>query len=110
MKVHLIAQPAIDAFVKQHARSKTSFAEWLTALKGADWEKPEDIKRTFGSSDLLGKGSDRVVFNIAGNNYRMICRYFFRSTMVHLYICFIGTHAEYDNLCKKGDQYTVWNY
>jgi mRNA interferase HigB len=48
------------------------FKLWLTFLKLADWKEPGDITKTFGSADLLGNGSDRVVFDIAGNNYRMI--------------------------------------
>lgn len=65
---------------------------------------------TFGAADLSGDGSDRVVFNIAGNNYRMICKYHFGVTKVHLYVKWIGTHAEYTELCKKNDQYSISIY
>ena len=75
-----------------------------------DWAQPGDIPKTFGSADLLGNGSDRVVFDIAGNNYRMICKYHFGVTSVHLYIKWIGTHAEYTKLCDDNKQYTVNNY
>ena len=76
----------------------------------ADWTEPGDITKTFGSADLLGNGSDRVVFDIAGNNYRMICKYHFAVTRVHLYIKWIGTHAEYTKLCDANKQYTVNSY
>ena len=76
----------------------------------ADWSKPGDITETFGSADLLGNGSDRVVFDIAGNNYRLICKYHFGLTRVHLYIKWIGTHAEYAKLCDDNKQYTVNSY
>ncbi|MEI7896936.1 MAG: type II toxin-antitoxin system HigB family toxin [bacterium] len=69
--------------------------------------KMPNIRHTFGSADLLGQGSSRVVFNIGGNNYRMICKYHFGSSLVHLFVCWIGTHAEYDELCNHGGQYTV---
>lgn len=91
----------------KHAGSKVSFGIWLEILKGADWYKPGDIKRTFGSADLLGEGCERVVFNIGGNNYRIICKYLFGSKMVHLFVCWIGTHAAYDKLCERNEQYTV---
>jgi mRNA interferase HigB len=77
MKVHLIRKETIEHFARQNARSRSSFQEWLTKLKYADWENPEDIQATFSSADLLGNGSDRVVFDIGGNNYRMICKYWF---------------------------------
>jgi HigB_toxin, RelE-like toxic component of a toxin-antitoxin system len=59
---------------------------------------------------LLGRGSNRVVFDIGGSNYRMICKYAFGEKQVHLFICWIGTHAEYDKLCAGREQYTVTNY
>jgi mRNA interferase HigB len=110
MKVHLIRKETIEAFAKQNARSKTSFEEWLSKLKYADWEKPMDMSATFGSADLLGKNSNRVVFDIAGNSYRMICKYAFGDKQVHLFVCWIGTHAAYNKVCKVNQQYTVSEY
>jgi mRNA interferase HigB len=48
-----------------------------------------------------------VVFDIGGNNYRMICKYVFGEREIHLFVCWIGTHADYDALCKKNEQYTI---
>ncbi|MCU7552880.1 type II toxin-antitoxin system HigB family toxin [Chitinophagaceae bacterium LB-8] len=110
MKVHLIRKETIEDFVLKNARSRPSFEEWLEKLRYADWEKPTDIQETFGSADLLGKSSNRVVFNIAGNTYRMICKYAFGEKQVHLFICWIGTHTKYDELCHDEEQYTVSLY
>jgi mRNA interferase HigB len=110
MRVRLIREETIRAFIVEHARSRSSFEEWLAALYIADWEKADDIKQTYGSSDLLGNGSSRVIFNIGGNKYRMICKYAFGDKMVHLFICWMGTHAEYDKLIDKNEQYTVSKY
>ena len=110
MKVHLIRKETIESSVAGNARSKPSFAIWLTAIKYADWNAPSDIKQTFGAADLLGNSSSRVVFDIGGNNYRMICKYAFGNKQVHLFICWIGTHAEYDKLCNNEEQYTITNY
>ena len=107
MKVHLIKKQTIENYILANARSKSSFNIWLTAIKYADWTKPEEIKRTFGAADLLGNGSNRVVFDIGGNNYRMICKYQFGDTQVHLFICWLGSHAEYDELCYINKQYTI---
>lgn len=110
MKVHLIRRSTIAAFIAIHAGSKNSFNVWLSVLKYADWESPEDICLTYGSADLLGNGSNRVVFNIGGNNYRMICKYGFGEKEVHLFILWLGTHAEYTRLCKANLQYKVSSY
>ncbi len=107
MKVRLIKKKSIEDFALQNARSRSSFRIWLAFLKRADWNEPGDIADTFSSADLLGNGCNRVVFNIAGNNYRMICKYQFGFTRLHLYIKWIGTHAEYTSLCNKNEQYTV---
>lgn len=110
MKIHLIRRETVDTYKKQNAQSRVSFEEWLVKLKYADWVIPEDIQSTFPSADLLGKGSNRVVFDIGGNKYRLIAKYAFGDTQVHLFICWIGTHAEYDKLCKTGEQYLIHNY
>jgi mRNA interferase HigB len=110
MKVHLIKRQTIENYAQDNARSRCSFQQWLSALKYADWSTPEDILDTFGSADLLGNGSNRVVFNIGGNNYRMICHYCFGETEVHLFVCWIGTHAEYTMLCREKDQYAISHY
>lgn len=107
MKARLIKRKSIEDFALQNAGSRSSFRIWLTFLKNADWIEPGDISATFGSADLLGNSSNRVVFNVAGNNYRMICKYHFGITRVHLYIKWIGTHAGYTKLCDDNKQYTV---
>ena len=110
MKVHLIRKATIEGFTRQNAQSRVSFEEWLTKIKNADWEKPTDMKATFRSTDLLGKSSSRAVFDIAGNSYRMICKYAFGDKQIHLFVCWIGTHAEYDELCNNSQQYTISIY
>jgi len=107
MKVRIIKQKSIENFAFQHARSRSSFRIWLALLKWVDWNVPADITDSFGSADLLGNGSDRVVFDIGGNHFRMICKYHFGITRLHLYIKWIGTHAEYTALCNDNEQYTV---
>lgn len=110
MKVHLIRKETIEGYAGKNPGSRSSFQHWLTKLKFSDWEKPTDMQSTFGSADLLGKSSSRIVFNIGGNNYRMICKYAFGDKKVHLFVCWIGTHAEYDELCSNSEQYTVNDY
>ncbi|MBL0911999.1 MAG: type II toxin-antitoxin system HigB family toxin [Bacteroidia bacterium] len=110
MKVHLIRKESLEAFGLYHAQSRGAFGEWLSKVKFADWEKPEDILHTFGSADLLGRDCHRIVSDIGGNKHRLIAKYAFEETQVHLFICWIGTHAEYDRLCRAGEQYTIHSY
>ena len=107
MKIHLIRKETIERYAKFHPNSRQPLKDWLVKLKFADWETPEDIQNTFNAADILGNGSNRVVFDIAGNNFRIICKYWFGLERVHLYFKWIGTHTEYDKLSKKQEQYTV---
>ena len=110
MKVHLIKKQSIEDYILNNAGSRTSFETWLSIIKRIDWKDPNEIISTFNTADILGKGSNRVVFNIGGNNHRMICKYLFGDTKVHLFIKWIGTHAEYTKLCNDGRQYEINAY
>lgn len=110
MKVHLIKKQSIEDYLKKNARSKSSFNIWLSILKRADWNEPYDIVSTFNTADILGKGSNRVVFNIGGNNFRIICSYHFGANKVHLFVKWIGSHSAYTKLCNEGRQYEVNDY
>lgn len=110
MKVHLISKQTIEDYILENARSKASFEIWYSILKNSDWNKPKDIVYTFCNSDILGNGTDRVVFNIGGNNYRLICKYHFGKSKVHLFIKWIGSHAEYTRLCNEGKQFDISSY
>jgi mRNA interferase HigB len=107
MRAHLIRTRTVRLFVEVYPSGKTAFEDWLALIKAAAWETPGDIKKTFRTADLLGRGSNRVIFNIAGNQFRMICKYAFGESQIHLFICWIGSHAMYDKLCRENKQYTV---
>lgn len=110
MRVHLLTKHTVERFIDSNIQSKASFESWLDALRCADWSNPHDILTSINSADLLGKGSNKVVFNIGGNKYRMICEYHFCRRKVRLFVNWIGTHAEYTKLCKTGRQYTIDDY
>ena len=110
MRVHLIKKQTIENYILSNSQSKGCFLNWNSILSRADWNEPLDIILTYNSADILGNGTNRVVFNIGGNKYRMICEYFFGFKMVHLYVTWIGTHAEYTELCSQGLQYKINDY
>ena len=107
MKVHLIKKQSIEDFILKNARARRSFEIWLSIVKRVDWKEPNEIISTFNDADILGKGSNRVVFNVGGNNFRLICKYYFGNRRVHLFIKWIGTHAAYTKLCNERKQYGI---
>jgi mRNA interferase HigB len=67
---------------------------WYRHVLTANWRSPADVKREFGSASILRDG--RVVFNIAGNKYRIVVWINYPYHVV--YVRFIGTHAQYDRI------------
>lgn len=65
---------------------------WYRHVLRVEWTCPMDVKRDFGSASILRDG--RVVFNIAGNKYRLVVWINYPYRVV--YVRFIGTHAQYD--------------
>lgn len=110
MRIHLIKELTVFDYILKQPHSANYFNRWLYALRNARWNIPSDIIETFNHADILGKGSNRVVFNVGGNKYRVICSYFIGPKRFHLFINWIGTHVEYDSLCQEGDQYTINAY
>jgi mRNA interferase HigB len=110
MRIKIIKKQTIYDYAERQPASRPGFNNWIALVRSASWESPNDIAKTFRSADVLGKGSGRVVFDIGGNNYRMICSYYFGASVVQLFVAWIGTHAEYSKLCDRKEQYSVLNY
>lgn len=91
--MRVVTHKAINLFSSKHADSKTALEEWYIKTTKADWTCFSDIKTTFNSVDSVG--NNRFVFNIKGNDYRLVAIVLFQIKMV--YIRFIGTHSAYDN-------------
>ncbi len=81
----------IEKFIRKHANSKASLSAWLEDAEEAEWKSPQDIKDRFRSADFLP--GNRVVFDIGGNNYRLVVLVRYRNGI--LLIQKVGTHAEY---------------
>jgi len=64
---------------------------WFAEASKARWKGPQDILDGYPGADILP--SNRVVFNVKGNHYRLIVKIHYNTGVV--YIRFIGTHAEY---------------
>jgi mRNA interferase HigB len=90
--VRVLNTKLIEAYLADHARCRGSLKAWLAEARAALWSTPSDIKSRFPSASILSE--NRVVFDIAGNRYRLLCRIAYRSAVV--FVLRIGTHAEYD--------------
>lgn len=95
--MRVIALSTLKAFWLQgsaHDDAREPTLAWYRHAAAADWSSPAAVKADFGNASILGNG--RVVFNIAGNKYRLVVWINYAYRVV--YIRFIGTHAQYDRI------------
>ena len=95
--VRIIALSTVKAFLSRGesaSDAREPLMAWFRQVRQADWAKPSDVKRDIRSSSILRDG--RVVFNIAGNKYRVVVWINYPYRVV--YIRFVGTHRQYDSI------------
>jgi mRNA interferase HigB len=94
--MHVIKRKTLVEFFQQpgHRDAKGALEAWYYEAKHAQWVSPADIKTQYRSASVLK--NNRVVFNIAGNKYRLVVRINYDSKTV--FVRFIGTHQEYDKI------------
>ena len=69
-------------------------AAWKQEVERAQWTKPTEVKAVFGTADIVG--DNRVVFDICGNNYRLVVQFNYPTQVAR--VRFAGTHGEYDRI------------
>jgi mRNA interferase HigB len=100
--MRIIAVSTLKAFWESdpaYMDAQPPLLAWYGFTRKADWASPVDVKKDFGHASILQGG--RVVFNIAGNKYRLVVHINYPYRIV--YVRFIGTHARYDAV----DAYTI---
>ena len=90
--MRIIKRATLWEFWEANADAEQPLESWFHEAKRADWENPHDIKAVYGNASVIG--DNRIVFNIAGNKYRLIVKFNYPYRIG--YIRFVGTHAEYD--------------
>ena len=88
----IISRQALRAFALRKPDAQGVLDEWYQYVSKADWPNGAAVRTSFNSADYVG--NNRFVFNIRGNNYRLIASIAF--SIRTIYIKFIGTHKEYD--------------
>ena len=92
--MRIFTEQALREYAEEHPDSKVALQEWVTIVKKSEWACFADIKKTFNSADSVG--NQHYVFNVKGNNYRLVVVVKF--TVKFVYIRFIGAHKEYDKI------------
>ena len=101
--MRIIARRTLRAFVegrsgyKDHSALKAALDAWFDEVKKSSWTSSADVKRRYATASIVS--ADRIVFNIKGNDYRLVVAVDFEKGIV--WIKWIGTHKEYDRIDVK---------
>jgi mRNA interferase HigB len=91
---NIITRKTLLEYCKKYLLAEVALLEWYHELVKCDFANFKQLKRTFGNASIVS--DNRVVFNIAGNKYRLVVRIIFEYKAVQ--IKWFGTHAEYDEI------------
>ncbi len=92
--MRVIAVSALRAFWDRYPDAQQPLQAWYEEATHATWTQPADIKAQYRSASVLK--NRRVVFNIKGNDYRLIVAVAYKLQIV--YVKFVGTHQAYDGV------------
>lgn len=92
--MRIFTEQGLKEYIKDNPKSTIALQEWVVTVKRSEWRCFADIKRTFNSVDNVGNG--RYLFNIKGNDYRLVV--LIKFTIQFVYIRFVGTHKEYNKI------------
>ncbi len=90
--MHVVAVKFLRTFWAKHPDAEQPLKSWVDEAKMASWTQPSEIKAQYRNASVLK--NRRVVFNIKGNDYRLVVSIAYHYQAV--YVKFIGTHKEYD--------------
>lgn len=92
--MRIFTEQTLKEYAEKHPDSRTALQEWVATVKRSEWRSFADVKATFNSVDNVG--NQHYVFNIKGNNYRLVV--VIKFTIRFVYVRFIGTHEEYNRI------------
>ena len=90
----IIARRTLKEFWEKHSDAEQYLKTWYETAKQADWKTPNDVKQTYANASIIA--GNRVVFNIKGNDYRLIVKFNYQRQWA--FIRFVGSHADYDRV------------
>ncbi len=82
---------------KDQQALKAALDAWFAEVKAADWRSSADVKRLYATASIVS--ADRIVFNIKGNDYRLVVASDFEKGIV--WVKWLGTHKDYDGIDVK---------
>ncbi len=89
--MRVISRKALRLFWERHPESRPALVRWFKVMRHTEFTNFSDLRAAFPSVD---KVDDWIVFNIGGNQYRLVASIHFNRGKV--YLRHVLTHQEYD--------------
>jgi mRNA interferase HigB len=98
--MRIIARRTLREFVaslagkKEHSAVKAALDAWFDEARKAQWTSTADVRRSYATASVIS--SERIVFNVKGNSYRLVAAIDFEKQIV--WIKWVGSHRDYDSI------------
>jgi mRNA interferase HigB len=92
--MRIIARSTLTEYWQKHPDTEQPLKAWFDDASRGNWQSQSEIKEVYANASIVA--NNRVVFNIKGNNYRLIVHILYEIGII--FISFIGTHQEYDKI------------
>lgn len=99
---NIIARKTLLDYTKKYPKAKNALLKWYYELLEKDFKNFNELKEVYKSASIVN--DDRIVFNICGNDFRLVVRISFPYKAVQ--IKWFGTHKEYDAIDVTKVKYT----
>jgi mRNA interferase HigB len=93
----ILAKSTLRAFWEKHPDCEQNLKTWYKTATEFDWKSQAEVKKTYGNASIVG--NNRIVFNIKGNDYRLIVKFNFERSWA--FIRYVATHKEFDKIDAK---------
>ena len=99
--MRIIARSTLREYWQKHPDTEQPLKAWFDDAFRANWQSPSDIKEVYANASIIA--NNRVIFNIKGNNYRLITYIDYQAQII--FIRDVLIHADYDKENWKNDEW-----
>ncbi len=103
--MRILSRGTLKKFFEEYPTAEQSLLAWADETENTTWETPQQLKEQYKNASILS--DKRVVFNIKGNDFRLIVDIEYKFSLV--FVIWIGTHKDYDNINAKTIEYVKNN-
>ena len=90
----ILVKKTILFYIEKYPIAKMQLLIWYTEFSKQDFQNFNELKSVYGNASIIN--NERVVFNIKGNDFRLVISINFSQTAC--YVIWFGPHKDYDKI------------